>query len=210
MKASIILTVAAAAALAFAAPAAASTVHEGDLAGGSFSRSHASPTQLAAGVTGVTGTGRASRDDFFVFTGLPTGAQTLTFTFSAVGGVNDSFSAGGNILTSANPFRWEWDGVDGGSFEIRRHQRTDTKTVRLGAGFGGTLFVGLYFTHGPEISYSVSTDAIFPASAPATEEIAQTIPAGTETIGVVPLPGAGLMLLTALGAAGLAARRRRA
>ena len=206
MKASIILTVAAAAALALGAPAAASTVHEGDLAGGSFSRSHASPTELAAGVTGVTGTGRASRDDFFVFTGLPTGAQTLTFTFSAEGGVNNSFSAGGHILTSFRPFRWEWDGTDHGSFGLNRHKRTDTVTVRLGDGFAGTLFVGLYFTHGPTISYTVGTDATFPA----TQETAQTLPAETDAIGVVPLPGAGLMLLTALGAAGLAARRRRA
>jgi hypothetical protein len=183
--------IATAAALAFSAPAGAATIHEGDLAGGSFSGSWGAPTALGAGVTEVTGTGSQHAFDFFTFT-LPSGAQTLTFDFRAPEGIGYSYSAGGTIKTSATPFRWGWDGATAGVFQLGYRERDDQVTLALGPDFAGTLHVGLYFTHGANISYRVSSDAALPAP------------------GVVPLPATGLLLLTALGGTALATRRRRA
>ncbi len=80
-----LFAIAALCALFFAAaqPAAAATVSEGDIAGGSFSSAFDKPTEIGPGVTTVTGTGDQHIFDFLVFTGLPNGAQTLTFNFSA-------------------------------------------------------------------------------------------------------------------------------
>jgi hypothetical protein len=181
---------AAALALAFAAPAGAATIHEGDLAGGSFSGSWSAPTALGAGVTEVTGTGSQHAFDFFTFT-LPSGAQTLTFDFWAPVGIGHSYSAGGTIKTSTTPFQWGWDGQQTGTFQLGKQKPTDQVTLSLGPDFAGILHVGLYFTHGANMSYRVSSDAV--AAAP----------------GVVPLPATGLLLLTALGGAAAVARRRK-
>ena len=190
----IILSAAAALlALGLSMPSVAATVHEGDLAGGRFSQSFAAPTELGAGVTGVRGTGSGGRDDFFVFTGLRPGAQTLTFTFSAPDDIGWSYIAGGTIMASTSPFRWGWDGVNAGSFIVGLWQPDVTRTVRLTEAFRGTLYVGLYFW-GRDLSYDVRLDAA---------------PLPDEPVSVVPVPGAGALLLTALGAAGLAVRLRR-
>jgi hypothetical protein len=189
MKRSVFAAIATAAALAFTAPAGAATIHEGDLAGGSFSGSYGTPTALGAGVTEVTGTGSQHAFDFFTFT-LPTGAQTLTFDFWAPQGIGYSYSAGGAIRVSTSAFKHNWDGKDAGNFQLGYWDRDDRVTLSLGPDFAGILNVGLYFTHGANISYRVSTDAVVAAP------------------GVVPLPATGLLLLTALG--GAVARRRRA
>jgi hypothetical protein len=191
MKRSVFAAIATATALAFAAPAGAATIHEGDLAGGSFSGSWGAPTNLGAGVTEVTGTGSQHAFDFFTFT-LPAGTQTLTFDFWAPQGAGNSYSAGGTIKTSTAPFEWGWDGKQTGNFQLGRQKPTDRVTLALGPDFAGILHVGLYFTHGARMSYRVSTDAV--AEAP----------------GVVPLPATGVLLLTALGGAAAVARRRRA
>jgi hypothetical protein len=185
-----IATIATAAALALSAPAQAATIHEGNLASGSFSGKWSAPTALGTGVTEVTGTGSQHAFDFFTFT-LPKGAQTLTFDFWAPQGIGHSYSAGGTIKTSTTPFQWGWDGTQSGTFQLNRQKPTDRVTLALGPDFAGTLHVGLYFTHGANISYRVSTNAAVPAP------------------GVVPLPATGLLLLTALGGAAFAARRRR-
>lgn len=189
MTSSILTAVATAGLLALAAPAAASTVHEHDLPGGSFSGVFSAPTDLGAGVTGVTGSGAQGAHDFFVFH-LPSGAQTLTFRFAAPAGIGYSYSAGGSIRVGTSPFPWAWAGDDAGSFHLGHGQPGFSRTLTLGQAFEGTLHVGLYFTYGSGIGYSVSTDAAVP--------------------GVVPSPAAGLMLLSALGLAGFVARRRRA
>jgi hypothetical protein len=184
------IATAAALAFAFTAPAGAATIHEGDLAGGSFSGSWAAPTALGAGVTDVTGTGSQHAFDFFTFT-LPKGAQTLTFDFWAPQGIGYSYSAGGAIKVGTRAFDHPWDGKDAGNFQLGYWDRDDRVTITLGPDFAGLLNVGLYFTHGANISYRVSSDAVVPAP------------------GVVPLPATGLLLLTALGGAAVAARRRR-
>jgi hypothetical protein len=191
MKRSVFAAIATAAALAFTAPAGAATIHEGDLAGGSFSGSYGTPTALGAGVTEVTGTGSQHAFDFFTFT-LPTGAQTLTFDFWAPQGIGYSYSAGGAIRVGTSAFKHNWDGKDAGNFQLGYWDRDDRVTLSLGPDFAGILNVGLYFTHGANISYRVSTDAVVAAP------------------GVVPLPATGLLLLTALGGAAAVARRRRA
>lgn len=178
-------------ALALAAPASAVTVKESDMSGGSFSSDFRSPTVLAQGTTGVTGTGAFGRNDLFLFN-LPAGAQTLTFSFTVPGLPDWSYSAGGTILTSTSPFRWAWDGARASQFQLYRWKTSDTVTLDLGPAFAGKLYVGLYFTHGRGYSYRVSSNAAVPAPS------------------VVPLPATGLLLLTALGGAALAARRRRA
>jgi hypothetical protein len=192
----ILAALATAAALVLAVPAGAATVNETDLQGGSFSSVFDKPTVLGAGVTGATGTGNSGQHDFFVFTGLPAGAQTLTFSLWAPQGIGFSYSAGGTIKTSTEAFRWGWDGVTAGTFQSGFWDPTDGGTLTLGQAFAGTLHVGLYFTHGANLSWSVSTNAAPAPTAPAAPS-------------VVPLPGAGLLLLTALGGAAVAARRRR-
>jgi hypothetical protein len=193
-----LLAAATALALGFSLPAMAATMHEGDVAGGSFSKSFAAPTVLGAGVTGVTGTGAQGAHDFFVFK-LPAGAQTLTFAFAAPEGIRPSYSAGGTIMTSTAPFRWGWDGTRAGAFQLDRRTPAVTQRLTLDAGFAGTLHVALYFTHGRDIAYSVRSDANRAAPPPVAPPVS-----------VVPLPGAGALMLTALGMAGIAARRRRA
>jgi hypothetical protein len=79
-----------------------------------------------------------------------------------------------------------------GTFQLGRKGSDDRVTLSLGPDFAGILNVGLYFTHGANISYRVSSDAVVAAP------------------GVVPLPATGLLLLTALGGAAAVARRRRA
>jgi hypothetical protein len=190
MKRSVFAAIATAAALAFTAPAGAATIHEGT-SRAAASRAATAPTALGAGVTEVTGTGSQHAFDFFTFT-LPTGAQTLTFDFWAPQGIGHSYSAGGTIKTSTTPFQWGWDGKQTGTFQLGKQKPTDRVTLSLGPDFAGILHVGLYFTHGANMSYRVSSDAV--AAAP----------------GVVPLPATGLLLLTALGGAAAVARRRRA
>lgn len=174
-----------------AGQAGAATINEGDLKGGAFSKHWKSPTYLGEEIDGVSGTGRSGDFDMFVFTGLPDGAQTVTFDFAGPGKMKDSYSAGGELLWSTGPFEHAWDGVRGGKFDLKPKSPTDLLTIVLGDDFSGDLYIGLYFTYGRDISYSVSTDA--GGMPPA-----------------VPLPGAGAMLLTALaGAAAVGVRRRR-
>ena len=100
----LVATIAATAALALSAPHMTATIHEGSLAGGSFSNTYDKPTNLGAGVTEVTGTGSQHAFDFFVFT-LPAGAQTLTFDFWAPQSIGYSYSAGGAIKVDTTQVR---------------------------------------------------------------------------------------------------------
>jgi hypothetical protein len=178
-------------ALGLAAPAGAATIKEGDLKGGEFSKHWKSPTILDDTVDGVIGTGKSGQFDIFVFTGLPKGAQTLSFGFEAPEGIKHSYAAGGEIRWSLKPFEWGWDGNKGGAFDVRFGDTSDLLKIVLGEDFSGPLYVGLYFTYGKDIAYSVSTDAM------ATQPPA------------VPLPGAGVLMGTALAGAALAGLRRK-
>ena len=188
-----LLAIAALCALLFAAaqPAAAATVSEGDVAGGSFSGSYNDPTEIAPGVTTVTGTGSQNVFDFLVFTGLPAGAQTITFTFSPPEDYGYSYSAGGKLFVSTSPFNGLWSGTDLGMFDVRYHQPSDSITIEFDDSFTGTLYVGLHFTHGKDLQYAITTDASY------------------EDAPVVPVPGAGVLMLTGLAGVGALQWRRR-
>ncbi len=72
-----------------AAPVAASTLSEADVAGG-FSNSWTAPTVVAGGTTEVSGSGAADwmggdRFDIFHFSGMTPGATSVTFDFSLTG-----------------------------------------------------------------------------------------------------------------------------
>jgi hypothetical protein len=137
-----------------ASGASAATLNESDVPGGAFGSSWSSLTEVGAGFDRISGTGSQNAFDNFVFTGLPAGAQTLTFGFSAPEGIDWSYSAGGRVLWSTEAFRWGYDGKDvGAGFQLGKWQPEQTLTLELGEGFTGKLFVALNFTHGVDIRY---------------------------------------------------------
>lgn len=185
------LTICLAAGLALAAAGAqAATLNEADMAGGAFGASWSAPTKVDAGIDTIVGTGRQNQFDNFVFA-LPAGAQRLTFDFAAPKVAGHSYSAGGEILYSATPFRWGWDGARAGAIQVDYSKPQQSFALDLAKDFIGTLYLALNFTHGSDLSYSISA----PSNAPAP----------------VPLP-AGLVLIgtaaAALGAVRLARRGR--
>ena len=178
-----------------AATAHAATYTEASAPGGAYSGSWASPTEVGAGFENVSGTGNGNAYDNFVFSALPSGKQSLTFTFSAPENVDPwSYSAGGEVLWSTQPFRWNWDGARAGQFQVSSYERTKSFTLDLADDFSGPLYLALNFTHGANLGYNVSAPSnagVSPAPIP--------LPAGVLLMGSA---------VVALGAAGL--RRRKA
>jgi hypothetical protein len=171
--------------------AAAATVNEGDLGDGGYSGAFDAPTVLDPGVTGVTGSGTAKNYDFFVFTGLPAGAQTITLTFEIPDWADKTYSGGGILRASLDPFGKKLGGEIKDTFRTTFNHSIVTLSFDLDKSFTGTLYMGLYFTHGADLQYNVSTDASY------------------EDAPVVPLPGAGILKLTGLAGAGALQWRRR-
>ncbi|MFA5538565.1 MAG: VPLPA-CTERM sorting domain-containing protein [Gemmobacter sp.] len=180
---------AAATLLALAAPLSAATLHEQDMPGGAFSPLWSEPTEVGAGVSAVAGTGSQNVFDNFLFTGLAAGAQQIVLDFLAPGPVGDSYSAGLTVFYKFTPFLWGWDGTQLGTVQLYPHHSTDRLTLDLGEGFAGDLHLALNFTHG-EMAYNIALP-------------------GSSTPAPVPLPAGMLLLGTALGGLGFAARRRR-
>ena len=175
--------------LTAAAPASGATISEGGFPGGDFGDAYNAATLIGNGydtVTGTTDGGWSGNIDIFAFTGLASGAQTLTFTFSAPEGIGYSFASGGSIYYSTQPFRWNWDGTYGGTFNVGYYNQTSTASFALGSGFAGTLYVGIYGWGSP-VGYTVSA----PGNAPAP----------------VPLPASAVLLLAGIGGLGAVARR---
>jgi len=178
-----------------AQPALSATLNEASLPGGAFSSSWSNPTTIANGYDTITGTGAGNQFDIFAFTGLASGAQSLTFNFAAPSGIGWSYAAGGNLLYSTQPFRWGWDGTTFGVVNSNYYTPNQQVTLNLNAAFAGTLYVGLYFTYGSNLGYSISV----PGNA-----------ALPPPVSGVPLPAAGgLMLAGIAGLGGLGARRKR-
>ncbi len=185
------LVLAAAACAAFVGGAAhAATVTEADVAGGAFSSDWSAPTEITAGFGTITGTGNAGAFDMLVFTGLPDGAQTLSFTISAPDNIGFSYAAGGALRLSDQPFRYQWDGERVGRIGIGYRNPSQTFDLTVDDSFSGNLYLGLYFTYGSGLSYSIY------------------IPSNAEAYASVPLPAGGLLLMTALGGVGLSTARR--
>ena len=184
------LAVVAAVLVAGAAPAA--TLSEADMPGGAFAGSWASPTEVGAGITAVSGTGSQNSFDNFVFTGLPTGAQQITLDFTAPAGIGDSYSAGGSILYSFQPFRYGWDGATLGTVHIAPSSPSKSLVLALGDGFAGPLYLALNFTYGANLAYNIGA------------------PSNAATVAPIPLPAGFLLIGSALAAAGLLRIRSRA
>lgn len=173
-----------------ASPAAAATLSELSFPGGDFSGNWNVPTVIGNGFDIVQGTGSANNYDILAFTGLAAGAQTVTLDFAAPSGIGWSYAAGGNIRYSTRPFQWEWDGTMAGSVSIGYFNQTQSLTLALGPGFAGTLYLGLYFTYGQNLGYTLN------------------LPGNAAPTPAVPLPASAWLLGSAL-AAGAAARRAR-
>jgi hypothetical protein len=190
--------------LALAGPVSAATLNEGDVAGGDFSGSWASPTVIAAGPTTINGLWQAQNDyDILHLTGLKDGAQDITVTFAPIkpiGPTDWGFSAGGYIKWATAAFRHQNDGnFLANQFSLRHDNRTTVFSfvLRLADSFSGAsgLYLNLKGTHmskGVGLSYAISA----PGNA-----VAMVPPAA------VPLPAGMLLLGSAL--AGLAFLRRR-
>jgi hypothetical protein len=179
-----------------ATSATAATLNESDAPGGAFGSSWANPTEVGAGFDAVAGTGAGNAFDNFVFTALPSGRQTLSFAFQAPAGIDYSYSAGGQLLWSTEPFRYGWDGKQVGSgFQLGHWQPQTTVDLELGDDFSGKLFLALNFTHGSSLAYNISV----PSNAVA----------GPGEAAPVPLPAGLLLIGTGIAALGAARLRRR-
>ncbi|WP_413864914.1 hypothetical protein, partial [Albidovulum sp.] len=174
-----------------ALPAGAATINELSLPGGDFSNSWAAPSVIGTGFGLVQGTGAANNFDILAFTGMAPGAQTVSLTFTAPSGIGWSYAAGGNVLYSTQPFRWAWDGTTAGAVSIGYANPSQTLSLALGPGFGGTLYLGLYFTYGQDLGY------------------ADSLPGNAAPPPAVPLPASAWLLRGALAAGAAAARRAR-
>jgi hypothetical protein len=185
---------AAALALAIAAgatPATAVTVNEGSFSGGDFSGAFGAPTSISNGFDTITGTLGAADRDFLSFTGLATGAQSVTLNLNATGG---SLIWSGGFRYSTTPFTSNTSGTSAGNifmynFGFFGSSMNQSLSFSLGATFAGTLYVALNLSSGAGASYSLSV----PGNAP---------------VAPVPLPATALLLGGAV--AGLGALRRKA
>ena len=182
------------------AAASASIVTEG---GGQFSRDWRSPTGIGFGADTVLGTAeRQNGHEFLFFSSLGAGAQTLEFAFTAPAWAlsSDSYSAGGQILWRTDAFRWAWDGTGAGSFQLGRWTPQQTLRLSFGDDFkGGPLYLGIYFTHGQDVSWSLSAPGN--GAPPAVDAPAPVpLPAGLGPLGGRPLDSRG-------SGSGAAARR---
>ena len=194
-----LLRIAALAAALAAGPAltaSAAVVTEAD---GQFSRDWRAPTAIGLGADTILGTAEMQNGhEYLVLTGLPSGAQSLTFTFNAPAWAlgSGSYSAGGQILWSQDAPRWDWYGTGAGSYQLSRWTPQQTLTLNLGAGFAGPLYLGIFFTHGSDVAWSLSAPTNAAPEAPAAQPAAVPLPASALQI------LAAMMFLGALGAGG--------
>lgn len=190
-------------AIAIAGPVAGSVVTEAD---GQFSKHWKDPTVIGPGVDTILGTAeKQNGHEFLALTGLASGAQTLSFEFTAPSWalMSDSYSAGGQILWSTDPFRSNWDGAGVGSYQLSRWTPRTALDLVLGEGFTGTLYLGIYFTHGKDVAWRLSAPSA--AARGGQPEAAAVVPLNA-TAGYAL---AGLALLATLGLWGRSRREDR-
>ena len=187
----------AAAFLTGAAATGAATLGEASMPGGAFGSAWNDLTTVGAGYDAISGTGNQNQFDNFRID-LPSGHRTLTFAFAAPAGIGWSYSAGGQILTSAQPVRWGWDGAYARSVQVDYHKPSQSFSLDLGDFQGGALYLALNFTHGSNLAYNVGIPGSALPTAPVTPAPAP-----------VPLPAGVLLLGTGLAAIGGIRLRRR-
>lgn len=196
------------------AAATAATLTPADVRGGAYSSSYLAPTVVAAGYTSVTGSASAGQMLEFEFSGLPAGAQSLSFTFSLASGIGVQgpsngwayANGGGTLLYSIGaPFAWSaWGGTTLGSFGVSNSSTAamlSTLTLTLDPSFSGPLYLGLAFGYGSAINFSIDA----PSNAIAASQ-PEGAPSGT--LAGVPLPAGAPLLAGALGLVALLRRRR--
>jgi len=176
---------------ALAGAAQAATLNETDVGGFSSSMSGGTGfTDVGSGFDVINGSLVNGEDDFLRFTNLAAGAQTLTFEFALTSTANSAQASGAVRYWETTP---PGNAFTGGTalpqFNLNPFSNpSTTQTFALDSSFaGGELFVAIlsFSSNGFPYSYSVSAPG---NAAP------------------VPLPPAGLLLLTAFGA--LALRRK--
>lgn len=175
--------------LAFDAQAA--TLKESEVSGGAFSGDWFKPTVVGGDIDVIEGVGAGNRYDIFALS-LPNGAQKLTFDFSAPKDYGYSYSAGGEILTSENPFRWNWDGARAAKVQVDYKNPAQSVTLDLADSFGGTLYLALAFTHGDNLAYNLSLPGNYVAPAPTPGPAPVPLPAGVVLIGTAAAALAGV------------------
>ena len=176
-----------------AAPVAATTIPESGVGGGDFSNDWTSPTSIGFGFDHVQGTAGSSDYDYLVFTGMTPGAQTVSLSFNMPLASNPLGLAGGTVQYGTVPFTSATGGSSAGGFFLTSYAPTQMLTLNLGAGFGGTLYLGITALIGQNLGYSIGV----PGNAPPPP---------------VPLPASvGLLggALAGFGAFGAARRSKR-
>lgn len=184
-----------------AAPALASTVNEDDYGKDGFSAVATDPTVIAAGTQTILGTGKQNKYDIFA---VPASLGQIEITFSAPdkpGNIGFGYSAGGQVLLSDDPFRWNWDGERAANIDLS-HATPMQKMVLDIAGLGdadgdGLSYIGLYFTHG-KLDYAMS---LIPSAAALSAR-------GAGAVGAVPLPPSMALMLAGMAGIGLLSARR--
>lgn len=143
---------------------ASTTLTEAELPGGAFSANYRAPTRIPAGVDRVIGTGGVGSDDYLLFD-LPASAQTMVLEFRAPEGIGYSYSAGGVVLFDTQAFPYEWAGTQlPQPIRLDHRRRQQSMTISFPQSSGGQrLYLALNFTHGEDISYSLSVPSIIPA-----------------------------------------------
>ncbi|PZR00834.1 MAG: hypothetical protein DI533_10020 [Cereibacter sphaeroides] len=197
-----------------AGAAQAATVSEAEY--GDFSSNYLSPTVVANGATTVSGVWAAGGDyDLLAFTGLKSGAQTVTLSFSPLSPIGDtdwSFSAGGSVLYKTTPFQWSaWEGTYLASVGIQHWNRNSVfdYVINLDDSFAGQLYLGLFGTYGT-LKYTIAApgNAALAVVLPPVEQPLPQTP-DVDAPAPVPLPAAAPLMIAGLGALGLARLRRR-
>lgn len=177
-----------------ASMAQAATVSEA--AHGEFSKNFAAPTVFGDTVSAVSGTGTQNQFDFLHFSGLTTGAQTVTMDFGYIGDhTNDNRTA--SIVYSTSPLAGAWGSLSEWVLVGPSAPATQQVTLSFDDSFAGDLYLGMLFYSGNNMTYNITGTGF------ASDSAAGSAPA-------VPLPAGIWLGLSALGALGLAAQRRKA
>jgi len=185
--------------------ASAATLSETALATG-FSADFSAPTVAASDTTSIEGTLAQGEFDFLQLTGLQAGTQTLFFllNLAAPSGLTGTQAASGDIRVSDTALTSATDGT-------RINPAAGATDFDLSFDLtnlpGAVPFQSLSYDLDPTFAGGDLYLSILPTFASQTFSYTIAVPAAPIAPAPVPVPAAGLLLLTALG--GMAALRKR-